>query len=431
MTTPKSKIPYRPHRGQIAFHESRARFRAFFCGRRYGKDFATLQEASRLLQAWLPRRRAEHLVPRVHAWFVGPDYPRSRDWERRFIRTWPYDFQHNKAERILYLPNDTVLEFKSADNPDSLVGVGLDLLVTTECHQIPDPAYRSSLRPTLDSPGRYGVGLYTGLPGTMGWIEDFKRAADDGNQSFFYINEPSWQNPHISRESLEAAHAELPQSVWDREYGAVWPKGEGSVFRRILETCCIPVEGEPPYFAEYEGGPVFDGLDLARKEDWMVYWAFELKKDGVLRQVAFDRFNREDWRLQIERVAAHAKRYWNRSGYFDATGIGDAVAPLLDDAGVDFDPYTFSNPSKSQLVSALSAAMDHGRCQFFNLPVIRDEFRRFSYTLTKQGNYVYSAPEGHHDDCVFGAALAIWAAQSSVPTMTAAESRAFATAVLS
>jgi hypothetical protein len=415
---PKSRIPYRPHRGQIAFHESSARFRAFFCGRRYGKDFATLQEASRLLQAWLPRKRAATLVPRVHAWFVGPDYPRSRDWERRFIRTWPYEYQHNKAERILYLPNDTVLEFKSADNPDSLVGVGLDLLVLTECHQITDPAYRSSLRPTLDSPGRYGIGLYTGLPGTMGWIEDFKRTADEGNPAFYYLNRPSWENPHISPQSLTDAQAELPASVWEREYGAVWPSTEGAVFRRIPEVCSIGTTGEAPIYAQPTGGPIFDGLDPARLTDFMAYCALELRPDGKLWQVGFDRYNRQDWDVQIPRAAAMARRFPKRTGYIDSTGIGDVVLPQLRRHGAPFREYPFTTASKAELVNALSLAMDRDELRLFNLPVIRDELRRFQYKLGSTGNYSYAAPEGHHDDCVFAIALAVYAAKTAPRAMS-------------
>jgi hypothetical protein len=309
------------------------------------------------------------------------------------------------------LPNDTLLEFKSADDPSKLVSVGLDLLVLTECHLITDAAYRESLRPTLDSPGRYGVGLYTGLPTTMPWIEDFKRLADEGDPNYFYVNEPSWANPHLNIESLEQAKRELPKRVFDHQYGAVWPTSEGAVFRRINDSCVIECATETPPIMNATNGQVFDGLDPARLEDWMAYVALERRADGKLWQVGFDRYNRVDWNLQLQRVASIASRFPNRAGFCDSTGIGDVVIPMLRNQRTSFSDYKFTTESKEQLVNELAAALDADKLRLFNHPIIKDELRRFTYTLRSSGSYSYGAPEGHHDDVVFALALAVWAAR--------------------
>jgi len=362
----------------------------------------------------MPRRRPRDLVPRVHAWFVAPTYPLSRDWERRFIRAWGAPYQHNKADRILYLPNDTLLEFKSADDPDKLVSVGLDLLVLTECHLISDIAYRESLRPTLDSPGRYGLMMATGIPAPVEWMEDFKRQADQGNPNFFYINEPSWANPNITLDRLEEARAELPRSVFDHQYGAVWPESEGMVFRRINESCSIDVGGaSAPIFTKTTGGPVYDGLDPAQIEDFMAYVALERRADGKLWQVGFDHYNKQDWDMQSGRAARAANQFKNRMGFCDITGANSsAVLPLIRKHGARFSGFNFGGtPGKKGIITELSAALDNDELRLYNLPLIKDELRRFTYTLSKAGNYSFQAPPGKHDDIVCALAMAVWAAR--------------------
>ena len=334
-------------------------------------------------------------------------------------------YEHNRAERILRLPGDCVLEFKSADDPDRLVSVGLDMLVLTECQQIPDTAFRESLRPTLDSPDRYGICLATGLPAPVEWMEDWKRLADSGDPDYWYINEPSWMNPHIAREKLEAAYRELPLHVWEHQYGASWPTTDGTVFRRIEDVCVLEPPGSfgPPIVsAVAPGTQVFDGLDPARIVDFMAYCALARGVDGRLHQVGFDHFNKVDWSLQLARVKTVAGRFRNRHGFCDSTGIGDVVIPMLDRAGCRFSEYKFTSDAKQQIVNNLASMFDNDELRLFNLPLIRDELRRFRYT-TRGDGYKYSAPEGHHDDIVFALALAAWAAKHDAPA--SADARAY------
>jgi hypothetical protein len=319
-----------------------------------------------------------------------------------------------KSQHKYDLGHDTILEFRSVgDNPERLVSVGLDLLIMTECHLIPDAAI-NEMRPTLISPDRFGFVLATGIPAPVPWMEDWKQRADNGDPRYWYYTGPTSENPYINAADLQGEIEATPDYLRGPLYLGQWPTAEGSVFRHINSACSLPCGSELPLFDFYTGGPVFDGLDLAKQTDFMVYTALEQLPNGNLKQVGFDRFNRNDWRVQVDRVAAHTRRFRNRTGHFDATGIGDVVSELLDDANADFDPFTISGTSKAQLIACLSAALDSGKLTLFNHQIIRDELRRYTYKLTPDGNYKYSAPTGHHDDVVISLALACWSATHNV-----------------
>lgn len=318
-----------------------------------------------------------------------------------------------KSQHKYDLGHDTILEFRSeGDHPERLVSVGLDLLVMTECHLISDAAI-NELRPTLISPDRFGFVLATGIPSPVPWMEDWKHRADSGDDRYWYYTGATAENPYINADDLAAEIESTPEYLRGPLYLGQWPSAEGSVFRHIQSACSIDASSECPIFHDYTGGPIFDGLDLARQTDFMVYAALEQMPDGTLKQVGFDRFNRNDWSVQVDRVAGHTRRYHNRSGTFDATGIGDVVGELLDDAGADFDSFVIG-ANKAQLVACLSSALDSGKLKLFNHRVILDELRRYTYKLTPDGNYKYSAPSGHHDDVVISLALACWSATHGV-----------------
>lgn len=415
-----SAIPYEPHQKQQPFHLAEAKQRALFCSRRFGKDEATVQESSRLLQLWSSARKPGHIIPRIHAWFLSPTYSLSRDWERRFQRIWPYGMRQLKSERSYYLPGDILLEFKSADNPERLVSVGLDLLCVTEAQLISSDAMMQ-LAPTLISPERFGKLLATGVPMPVPWMEDFKRAADDGDPRRWYYTGPSSENPYIDMAELEAEIGNCPPHERDSLYLGKWPSSEGAVFRGLARALSIasPVGDFPMRSKPETRGPFFDGLDPARLTDYMVYTSFERRADGRLHQVAFDRFHQQDWNLQVARTANNCGQYAYRSGCMDVTGLGDVVSTMLSNQRTSFVPVTFTPATKQALVTELSLALDNDEIRLFNHPLIRDEFRRFTYSVSKTGNYSYSAPAGYHDDIICSVALAVAASRKHKPMDTA------------
>ena len=121
---------YKPHTGQHKLHfpeKDKARFTVAVCGRRWGKSLSASMEASAILAK-----------ENTRVWVVAPTYDLS---EKIFREIWHHmvvnkGMQTRRAsfkEQFIEFEWGSVLEGKSADRPDSLVGESLDLLIIDEC----------------------------------------------------------------------------------------------------------------------------------------------------------------------------------------------------------------------------------------------------------------------------------------------------------
>src|SRR6185503_13755940 len=123
-------VGYAPHPKQWLFHKSRARFRAPCCGRRFGKSRMAGMDVQPKL-----------LVPDRRAWIVGPTYDLSEKefrvvWNSMIVRLkFGTDRRVKKAynkkqgEMRIEFPWGTVIECRSADHPENLVGESLDHVI--------------------------------------------------------------------------------------------------------------------------------------------------------------------------------------------------------------------------------------------------------------------------------------------------------------
>ena len=420
-----SRVPYEPHPGQCLLHWNSSEARFAFCSRRWGKDEWGVQEVSRLLQLWMDDvefAKPAHIIPRIHVWFLSPIYSLSRDWERRFRRVWPHSFEYNKSERIYQLPNDMLVEFKTGERPDSLVSAGLDLLPSTEMQAMQAEAWEQ-VEPTLVSPWRYGLRIGTGIPWPNPKMEQIKNYADNGAEDMFYLTRPSADNPHIDRVRLQREIDRTPHFLQGPMYLGQWPSSEGAVFRKLDVACQIPPPSPDfPMYSPASTWTVYAGLDPARLMDFMVLAILEKRKDGRAHMIALDRFNKEDWQLQVERVGALLGRYRSFAGKLDGTGIGDPVLSMFDQMGLDFEPVNFLT-DKDRLIRQLVLAFDHDKIRVFNHELVRDELRLYRATKTASGRISYSAPSGLHDDIVCAIALAYDAVLHGATALTPEQKR--------
>ena len=127
-------IPYEPHPGQQLVHESKARFRVIAAGARWGKDRCCMMEFIQKLAEMLSEERGPEMFPDVLSWFVAQTYKMAwqlwREFKTYFPREWVVNYW--ETNKTIETVNDGFIEIHSADDPDSLVGVGLDMLIITE-----------------------------------------------------------------------------------------------------------------------------------------------------------------------------------------------------------------------------------------------------------------------------------------------------------
>jgi hypothetical protein len=329
-------------------------------------------------------------------------------------------------ERRIVLRNlgggDSEIRGKSADNPVSLLGEGLDWLVVDEAARLKPVIWQSHLTQRLLDKDGWAVLIST--PKGKNYFYDLYRRGQGADEEYASWNCPSWQSPLLDREKIEAERSRLPERVFRQEYGADFVDGAGSVFRYVRD--CASGEWQAPAPGEYYRA----GLDLARVEDYSVLVIVNARREVVF----VDRFHRIDWALQVARIKSALDRYNSARVLVDSTGKGEPVYEALWKAGCQADDYAFTARSKAALVDNLAIMLEKRQIVLPRpelWPEGIDELESFEYSISDAGNVRTGAPAGSHDDCVVALALAAWQVRHdlALPKVVRAGPRALATPI--
>ena len=397
-------LGYSPHQGQLEIHRSSARRRVVACGVRWGKTLASAMEA--LCAALEPKERSV-------GWVVAPTYDLA---DRVFREIQFFALKSIKHRIVTMKDNDRRLVIrnlagglseirgKSADNPVSLLGEGLDWVIVDEAARLKPSIWQSHISQRLID--KAGWALLISTPKGKGYFYDLFRAGQRPNDDIKSWNYPSWTNPLLDKDLIEAERAKLPTRVFSQEYGAEFMEGAGAVFRNVRD-CASGVWQEPKRGERYYGG-----LDLAKVEDFTVLVIVNADAEVVF----VDRFHRVDWTTQVTRIEAAARRYWNAEISVDVTGVGDPIFESLEKIGLRVNAYPFTARSKAALVDNLVLMLEQ---QKIALPSPQiwpdgiDELEAFEFSVSENGHVRTGAPGGMHDDCVMALALAAWEVRPS------------------
>jgi len=381
----RTTIDVQPHPGQLEVHNSDARFKVLSAGRRWGKTRLGVNEC---LDAASKGGRA---------WWVSPSYKTSEvGWRplRQIARKIP-NAEVRLVDRMVTLPGGGFVAVRSADNPDSLRGEGLDFVVMDECAFMQKEAWTEAIRPALSD--RQGKALFISTPKGRNWFwEIYQRGlqGDEGWQSWQF---PTSSNPFIAKEEIEAAKRDLPEMIFRQEYLAEFIDDAGGVFRRVQEAAVL----EPK---EYEEGKQYiAGVDVAASVDFTVVSVLDAESKD---QVYLDRFNRVDYPVLIDRLEAVYHRYHLTSMVVESNSIGRPVIDELVARGLNIVPFTTTSATKQSIIQNLQAAFENGQIRILNNPVLVGELLSFESKRNASGGFSYSAPDGMNDDCVMSLAIA-------------------------
>ena len=230
-------LAYEPHPGQLLVHQSTALRRVLSCGTRFGKSTCAAMEACVGL-----------LEPRNAAlgWVVAPTYDLTKRIWQRVVHTFQEKLPHRVKEvlprehRLLVVNlagGISELRAKSADQPAGLLGEALDFVVIDEAGSIRDDVWPSYVMPRLID--RRGWSLVVGTPKGPGWFHgEFKRGQKNRDPDCESWAMPSWTNPHVSAETIDAEKNRLTPELFDQQFGAKFI----GVPKEPCETCGGPRE---------------------------------------------------------------------------------------------------------------------------------------------------------------------------------------------
>lgn len=384
-------IDAEPHAGQLEVHNSDARFKVLSAGRRWGKTRLGVNEC---LDAASKGGRA---------WWVSPSYKTSEvGWRplRQIARKIP-NAEVRLVDRMVTLPGGGFVAVRSADNPDSLRGEGLDFVVMDECAFMQKEAWTEAIRPALSD--RQGKALFISTPKGRNWFwENYQRGinGEEGWQAWTF---PTSSNPYIEPVEIEAAKRDLPELIFRQEYLADFVDDSGGVFRRVQEAAVLdPQEPQP-------GRQYVAGVDVASSVDFTVTTVLDVESREMVYQ---DRFNRVDYPVLIDRLESVYHRYKLNSMIVEANSIGRPVIDELVNRGLAIIPFTTTSATKQAIIQSLQAAFENANISILNDPVLVGELLSFESKRNASGSFSYSAPAGMHDDTVMALAFA-WNAIST------------------
>lgn len=280
------------HEKQMEVYSAPFRFRVVVAGRRWGKT----QLAKTMLAKYA--RVQNRLV-----WYVAPSYRMAKQimWPEllaalpaRWVR------KINETTLTITLVNNTRIELKGADNPDSLRGVGVHFLVMDEVQDIDPEAWKKVLRPTLASTG--GHALFIGTPKSYNFLYELYMAGEDPKK----IRWKSWQfptmtSPFIPAEEIQAAMEDMDEKSFNQEFNASFETMSGRVYHAFDRKTHV---GKYPFNPTL---PIWIGQDF--NIDPMSSVIMQPQDNGqvwVVDEINLVASNTEEACIEIER------RYWRQ-----------------------------------------------------------------------------------------------------------------------
>lgn len=198
-----------------------SRFRVLIAGRRFGKTYLAVRELAKF--ARIPNREVVYIAPSYRqAKTIVWKHLKEKLGNLRWIR------KVNESELTIYLVNNTSISLRSAENYDSIRGMGIDFAVFDEFADIAPETWTEVVRPALSD--REGHALFIGTPKGIGnWAKDlYDRGKMDSDWA-------SWQfttldGGNVSEKEIESAKNDLDARTFRQEYLASFETYSGVIY---------------------------------------------------------------------------------------------------------------------------------------------------------------------------------------------------------
>ena len=353
----------------------------FVCIRTARRSFKTLGGTRWIVEELLDEPRSGIWVDTKHA---NIDKYVDRNFKKLMGDEWS-SFHWNSQKKILRFPNDSYIDFGSAERAEMLEGFEYDRGFVNEAGIVLKKAniWDNTLYPMFkktDNKTRL-----VGTPKGKGKFHELTKRYKD-------IHFTVYDSPYYTQKQLEEIKKQVTAEAWRQEYLAEFLEGSGVVFRNI--QACIR---EP----QATTGNIM-AVDLAKHQDFTVIMVGNNETKEV---IYMDRFNQIDWGFQKKRIFNTWEEYGKPKCIIDSTGVGDAIYDDLVANGMQVESFKFTSNSKNEIIQNLSVSMDNGEIYFPNDKTLIDELEIFGYEMTRSGTIKYNAPDGFHDDTVVTLAM--------------------------
>ena len=397
---------YVPHKGQERLHfpKKDARFLVAVCGRRWGKSVAASKEIEISLNN-----------SKTRSWVVAPTYQTA---EKVFREVWHTCIQNpdpsmniptrRASYKDMYIETKTgsIFEAKSADNPNSLVGEGLDLLILDEAAKQKERVWEMYLRPTLSD--RKGKAMFITTPEGYNWVYDlYLRGKED--EEWLSFNSPSWENQYaypegINDSDLLEAKRNMSPEIFDQEYGSLFTSFAGRVypFDRRLDM------GNFPYNPQF---PCYCSIDFGYRMPAVAWFQTYQVKDRWHINIIDSIIHKSDVKTDVLADMVRRKPYKVHSYFGDPAGKSVQGQSGLGDSEIFRKLGMRIYSVKDRLSRSIASGISHVRSFIENAEGERflhvdkkcqglvEDFENYRYPEHKEGTDLKGDPkkDGYHD----------------------------------
>lgn len=384
------------HATQRIVHNDGSRFKVLACGRRWGKT-------------WLGGGECVDVATQGgRAWWVAPNYKMSEvGWRPLRQIGSMLGAEIRRGDRQIIFPGGGDVTVRSADNPDSLRGEGLDFVVLDECAFIAEETWTEALRPALSD--KLGQAMFISTPKGRNWFWRLWTLGQGDSDDWRSWQFPTSTNPFIASSEIESARDTLPELTYEQEYEAIFLEGEGAVFRNIDANMNAPTVTPETH----AGHRIVAGVDWGKQSD---FTTVSVGCADCRCEIARDRFNQIDFVFQRGRLRALFDVWKPSEINVEHNSIGGPNFEELQRDGLPVFAFETTARSKPQLIENLALSLEKAEYQFQEDPIWTAELEAYERKVSPiTGRSQYSAPEGMHDDTVIARALMLW--QASRPVM--------------
>ena len=321
-----------------------ARFKVAACGRRFGKTFASIAAMAKIAR-----------FPNCKILYVAPSYRMAKQivWDdlKQMLTQRKWVKRINESELTITLINSSQIMLRSADNPDSIRGIGVDFVVIDEAADIPDleGTWNAVIRPTLSD--REGGALIIGSPKGRDFFYDmYEHAKTSENWQCWQYTTAEGGN--VSESELAQARQDLDERTYQQEYLAEFVNITNIIYYAMSDLNIVTRE------LPDERSPLHIGMDFNIDPGCAVIAHQHAKGYHIFDEIEIFGTNTHEMVAEIERRYPSRKKfvYPDASGgqrRTSANGITDHI--ILVNAGYKLSVGSV-NPAVADRIAAVNSA---------------------------------------------------------------------------
>ena len=427
-------LEYTPHPKQQIFHDSKARFRVLNCGSRFGKDRCTTAEAIKYFLDCLNEDRPTSMIPSVYWWIIAPTERMAKQNWNELKRYFPKELvvDVSNSGMVLQTVYGGLIEVRSAYDPESLVGVGLDIVTITEAARIADlDVVWANLEQRLNSPGRGlngmgGIGIINSSPKGRNYF--YKMWTWGQNEHPDYDPDweswtcTTWDNPDMAAKAEEVKlvrgkpltykerlKRRLGANRYNQDIIAMFVAGVTRCFPDFEEKCVVRVpdlndKERAEYIRNWRKPEPYEtyvvSYDPAKISDYPAVFAVD-EATGALKRA----YNMSglSWNGQYDKLAQICRKFNDAPLAFSRTGH-ETIAEEMEKRGVRCITFNEQGANKENFVNRMESVVEQGAFKVLddgspeNDEVIR-QYNDYS-RIDKNGKVVFGNVEEPHDDYI-------------------------------